>query len=421
MNVSLSCKNPRGEVRVIPSKSVAHRALICAALSEEMTELVCDAMSQDIEATIRCIESLGAKVERKNGSIFVKPGRAGERVTLDCGESGSTLRFLIPVAAALGFDVEFRGFGRLPTRPIAPLLEALSENGAEFEYNGALPLVMKGGLRSGKFIIRGDISSQFISGLIFALPLLPGDSEIEITGKVESESYIDITLDAVSKFGIEAIRCENRIYIKGNQKYKPPGRFIVEGDWSNAAFWAVLGAFSDEGVTCRGVDNESIQGDREILDILGRFGAKVICGKDFFTVRRGELSGIRIDAAPIPDLVPVLSVAASVAKGETEIYNAGRLRIKESDRILTTEAMIRNLGGEIRTEDDCIYISGKDALCGGSVSSANDHRIVMSAAVAAAVSDREVNILGAEAVKKSYGNFFDEYKKLGCNIHVSEE
>ena len=421
MNVSVSCKNAGGEVQVIPSKSVAHRALICAALSDAPTSLVCDAASRDIEATIGCIRALGAEVIQHGASIFVRPAVLSESATFDCGESGSTLRFMIPVAASLGIRAEFCGHGRLPQRPLGPLLEAMRENGAEFQYSGELPLIVTRGISGGKFTIRGDVSSQFISGLILALPLLDADSEIEITGKLESSKYIDITLDVVSKFGARAFRNGNTIYIKGCGKYKPPSKFEVEGDWSNAAFWAVLGAFSEDGITCRGVDNESIQGDREVLDILERFGAKVERGSDFFTVSKGELCGTEIDAAEIPDLIPVLSVVASLARGETVIHNIERLRIKESDRVLTTERMIKNLGGEIYVEDNKMFITGRKTLTGGKVFAENDHRIVMSAAVAAAVCEDKVEIIGAEAVGKSYGNFFDEYKKLGCNICAWEE
>ena len=419
MKVSVSCKAPLGEIKVIPSKSVAHRVIISASLSDKPTEIICDAASRDIEATIDCISALCADVKRGEGSFFITPSDKKEKAILDCNESGSTLRFLIPVAATLSREIEFRGRGRLPSRPILPLLECLKANGAKFSYDGSLPLVTYGGLCGGKFKIAGDISSQFISGLIFALPRLRSDSTIEIEGKLESSKYIDMTISAVSEFGIKLSREGNVINIPGNQKYASPSSFEVEGDWSNAAFWAVLGAFSENGITCRGVKNKSIQGDREILPILKKFGADVKIGEDFFEVKKKNLRGIEIDASEIPDLVPVLSVLASVADGETKIYNAGRLRIKESDRIETTVAMIKALGGDIRAEGDCIYITGKKSLSGGVVNSENDHRIAMSAAVAAAICENAVEILGAEAVEKSYGNFFDEYKKLGAE--VSEE
>ena len=412
MNVSVLCKEPAGEVTVVPSKSVAHRVIISAALSDEPTEIVCKASSRDIEATLDCVEALGARVERKGSSILITPQKGEGKARLDCAECGSTLRFLIPVAAALSREVEFCGRGRLASRPISPLLECLAANGAEFCYNGTLPFTMRGGLRCGTFRIAGDISSQFISGLIFALPTLSGDSVIEIEGKLESSRYIDMTIDAVSGFGIKVERNGNTIKIRGNQKYTSPQKVVIEGDWSNAAFWAVLGAFSDVGIICRGVNNKSIQGDREILKILKKFGAAVETDKDFFTVKKKGLCACDIDASEIPDLVPALSVLAAVADGETKIYNAGRLRIKESDRIETTVAMINALGGDARSEDDSIFIRGKKSLTGGAVMASNDHRIAMSAAVAAAVCDSAVKIIGAEAVEKSYGNFFEEYKKL---------
>ncbi len=421
MNVSVLCKEPTGEVTVIPSKSVAHRVIISAALSDEPTEIVCKASSRDIEATLDCVAALGATVERRGGSIFITPEKGEGKAVLDCAECGSTLRFLIPVAATLPREIELCGRGRLASRPIAPLLECLSANGAEFSYDGALPLTMRGGLNSGTFRIAGDISSQFISGLIFALPTLDGDSVVEIVGKLESSKYIDMTVDAVSRFGIKVERNGNLIKIRGNQKYISPSRVEVEGDWSNAAFWASLGAFSEKGIVCHGVDNGSLQGDRELLGILQKFGAEVETGKDFFTVRKKELRAVSIDAAEIPDLVPVLSVIASVSEGETKIYNASRLRIKESDRIETTVAMINALGGNARAEDDCIFIRGRQTLPGGTVNAENDHRIAMSAAIAAVVCDGAVKIVGAEAVEKSYGNFFEEYEKLGAKTKISEE
>lgn len=412
MNVSVLCKDPTGEVTVIPSKSVAHRVIISAMLSEEPTEIVCKASSRDIDATLDCVANLGAKVERSGESIFITPQKGEGKTVLDCAECGSTLRFLIPVAATLSREIEFCGSRRLSERPILPLLESISANGAEFSYSGTLPLTMLGGLKSGTFRIAGDISSQFISGLIFALPTLSGDSVIEIEGKLESSKYIDMTIDAVLRFGIKVERNGNTIKIFGNQKYISPKKVVVEGDWSNAAFWAVLGAFSEKGITCRGVNNESIQGDRAILEILKKFGAEIEVYDDFFTVKKNRLSAHDIDASEIPDLVPVLSVLASCAQGETKIYNAGRLRIKESDRIETTVAMINALGGDARSEDDSLFIRGKKSLSGGTVKAENDHRIAMSAAVAAAGCDGAVEIIGAEAVEKSYGNFFEEYKKL---------
>ncbi len=420
MIADISCLSPRGEVKVIPSKSVAHRSLICAALADKPTDIICEASSQDIAATVRCLNALGADIEEKSGVYHVVPIKKTEKAVLECGESGSTLRFLVPVAAALGGDISFHGEGRLPTRPMQPLVECLESMGATVEYGGTLPLTTRGGLSGGTFTIAGNVSSQFISGLIFALPLLEKDSVIDISGKIESMPYIEMTLDTVSRFGITAEKHGNKIHIPGGQSYHSPGSFTVEGDWSNAAFWLCLGAFSDEGINCRGVRSDSIQGDRKIVDILRRFGASVTQGDDFVTVKKNILTAVRIDAAEIPDLVPVLCVVAAVANGETVVYNAERLRIKESDRIESTVAMLRALGAEAEPTHDGIRVFGKKEFSGGCVDSYNDHRIVMSAAVAAAVSTGKVKIKNAGAVRKSYGDFFEKYTMLGASVELSE-
>ncbi len=421
MKASVSCRAPHGRVQVIPSKSVAHRALISAALSDEETKIICNARSKDIEATARVLSSLGAEISEEGGCFLVRPIKNFRDSDLDCGESGSTLRFLIPVAATISKETTFDGKGRLPERPISELLNCLSENGAEYEYNGRLPLKMRGGLEFGRFKISGKVSSQFISGLLFALPRLSGDSIIEICGNLESSKYVEITLDVIKQFGILAGWRGNEIHIKGNQSYISPKSFSVEGDWSNAAFFASLGAFSEEGITCTGMNMKSIQGDYEILSLLERFGANVTENEDSFTVKKGKLCGISIDASEIPDLVPVLSVVASAAEGETVIYNASRLRIKESDRIKTTVKMIKSLGGDIRSEDDSIIIRGRGKLRGGVVDGENDHRIVMSAAIASAICKEPVIITGAEAVEKSYGDFFERFADLGADVSISEE
>lgn len=421
MKASVCCSVPKGQVQVIPSKSVAHRALISAALSVQKSRIICDAASKDIDATVRVLSSLGAEIKKENGCFLISPVKNLCNAHLDCGESGSTLRFLIPVAATMPCEITFDGKGRLPERPISELLDCLLENGAEFEYSGRLPLKMRGGLKCGRFRISGAVSSQFISGLLFALPRLSGDSTIEIDGKLESSKYVEITLDVIKNFGISAIWKDNEIHIKGNQSYTSPQVFEVEGDWSNAAFFAVLGAFSEEGITCTGMNMQSLQGDREILGLLRRFGADVKENDNSFTVRRGKLCGISIDASEIPDLVPVLSVIASAADGETRIYNASRLRLKESDRIETTVNMIKSLGGKIFAEDDRIIIHGCKKLRGGTVDGGNDHRIVMSAAIASAICENPVAIIGAEAVEKSYGDFFERFASLGADVQISEE
>ena len=420
MIAEITCTFPSGKTDVIPSKSVAHRLLICAALSDNPTEIICPAESLDIAATARCLASLGAELTLHDGVYSVFPIKETKEAVLSCGESGSTLRFLIPVAAALGRDVTFTGEGRLPERPVSPLADCLASRGAAVDYDGTLPLTTHGGLCGGRFTLPGNVSSQFISGLIFALPLLAEDSEIDITGKIESLPYIKMTLDAVSSFGIKAKMQGNKIIIPGKQTYRSPGKLTVEGDWSNAAFWLCLGALSENGITVHGLKSDSIQGDRAVLDILSRFGAEITRGDTGITVRKKTLSAVRIDASGIPDLVPVLSVVAAVANGETRITGAGRLRIKESDRIESTVNMLRSLGADAEPLSDGIRIFGKKRLSGGRVDSANDHRIAMSAAIAAAVSDGAVSIYGAEAVRKSYGDFYEKYAALGAVVNKKE-
>ena len=232
---------------------------------------------------------------------------------------------------------------------------------------------------------------------------------IEIEGKIESSKYIDMTIDAVSRFGIKVERNGNVIRVCGNQKYISPKKVVVEGDWSNAAFWASLGAFSEKGITCRGVNNKSIQGDRAILDILRKFGADVETGKDFFTVKKKGIRSCDIDAAEIPDLVPVLSTIAAVADGETKIYNAGRLRIKESDRLATVTRQLNNLGADVIEGEDHLIIRGKERLSGGNCSGENDHRIAMMCAVAAIGCEEPVTLTDYKCVKKSYPGFWNDF------------
>ena len=420
MTVSVNASSASGKVSIIPSKSVAHRLLICAALSDAPTEIVCNASSKDIEATVSCLRKMGAEIEEKNGIFKVNPIKKPLGGEIFCGESGSTLRFLIPVAAALGEKNKFTGAGRLPERPCMPLVEALRANGAEIEYEGKLPLEVSGGLKAGKFRIAGDISSQFITGLILALPLLEGESEIEITGKIESRPYIDITLDCIGKFGIDATFEGNVIRFRGGKYRAPKERLTVEGDWSNVAFWLCLGAMTERGITVSGLNPDSLQGDRAVAEILSRFGAEVSWKNGDITVRRGKLRAVDIDAAEIPDLVPALSVIAAVAEGKTRIYNAQRLRIKESDRIESTAMLLRSLGATVTETEDGLAIEGREKLRGGKVDSFNDHRIAMSAAVASAVAEGNVTISGAEAIRKSYGDFFEILSALGAEINSEE-
>ncbi len=413
MNYTFDRPKLSGRIRAISSKSEAHRQLICAALADGETEIVCSDTNLDIDATAGCLRSLGADIEREDGSFCVRPIYAVKgQALLDCGESGSTLRFIIPVAAALGADCKIKMHGRLPSRPLSPLYELLCENGAVLSPVGENPFYVGGKLKCGDFFIRADVSSQFISGLLFALPLLEGKSSLTLTGKAESLHYIDMTLDALRLFGAGISKKGDTFYINPIKKFKSPGRTCVGGDWSNAAFFLCAGAMGKSPLTVYGLDPASAQGDKKILDILTLMGADVRIKDSEITVSRNRLRGIEVDASQIPDLVPVIATVASVCEGKTVIYNAGRLRLKESDRIESVCRMLTDLGGKISPTDDGMIIEGVPELSGGTVDSFNDHRIAMSAAVASLVSLGKVTVTGMEAVNKSYPSFIADFNSL---------
>ena len=402
-----------GAVKIPASKSQAHRLLIEAALGSTETALSCDGISKDIAATAACLNALGADIRERDGVLYVKPLTAvpaGE-CRLPCGESGSTLRFLLPVVGALGAKAVFVREGRLPQRPLTPLDAELTAHGMTLVPDGAL-LRCSGQLAPGDYTLPGNVSSQYISGLLMALPLLNGESRLTVTGKVESAAYITMTEDALRLAGIQ-ISKHNQVYIiKSNQKGKLPASLEVEGDWSNAAFFLALGALSPEGVTVRGLNGNSAQGDRAVLDILCAFGAEIRETAEGIFVRRGALRAVAIDAAPIPDLIPVLSVVAAGAEGETRVVNAARLRLKESDRLTSTTQLLRGLGAEVEELPEGLVIHGGKRLCGGMVDSVGDHRIAMSAAVAASLCEAAVTVSGAECVEKSYPRFWDDFNSL---------
>lgn len=419
MDIRITPRLLSGKTAAITSKSDAHRCLICAALCSGGTEVVINDSNRDIEATAECLKALGARIERE-GSVFKVFGieKLPQKTVLNCGESGSTLRFILPVAAALGARAEIIGCGRLPERPLSPLVERMTEHGVAFSDN-RLPIVISAKLTAGRFELPGNISSQYITGLLLALPMLDGDSEIMLTTRLESAGYIEMTIRTLSLFGIEITVLPDGAgyWIKGGQRYRSPERIVVEGDWSNAAFWLTAGAIGDD-ISVSGLDENSAQGDKEIFELLKKFGAKTDRSGSGSHVRHDELHGITIDAAGIPDLVPILAVCACAANGKTEITNAARLRIKESDRLKTVAAMITALGGEITELSDGLVINGKGRLSGGITESFNDHRIAMAAAVASVICENDVVIKGAQAVEKSYPAFFRDFVLLGGKADV---
>ena len=402
-----------GCVRIPASKSQAHRLLICAALGEEKTEIVCDGISADIAATAKCLRALGAKIAETETGFLVSPiQKVPEgRCDLYCGESGSTLRFLLPIVGALGAQAVFHREGRLPQRPLAPLDGVLAAHGMTLAEDGDL-LLCGGRLQAGAYEIAGNVSSQYISGLLMALPRLSAGSTLTVTGKLESAAYVAMTEDALHLSKIEFSKTDNAYTVPGGQKFCLPARTAVEGDWSNAAFFLCMGALSEEGVTVEGLNLQSSQGDRGVLDVLRAFGADVTEHGDAVTVRRGALHGVTIDASPIPDLIPVLSVVASVAEGETRVENACRLRLKESDRLKSTADLLRALGGQVEEKKDGLVITGVPALHGGSIETQNDHRLAMSAATAACAAAGEITVDNDSCVEKSYPRFWEDFGSL---------
>ena len=400
--------------RVPSSKSQVHRLLIAAFLSGTETSVEGSMFSRDVDATCGCLRALGADIRRTGNGLTVIPGALpGGEARLDCGESGSTLRFLLPVAASLGAEAAFDGQGKLPERPLSPLYEEMAAHGVRLTPQGSMPLRISGQLVSGTYEMAGNVSSQFFTGLLLALPRLPGDSEIRIRGRLESEPYVRMTENVLGKFGVRTERAGNAFRIPGGQRFRSPGRIRAEGDWSGAAFLLTAGALGTEGITVDGLDASSCQGDREILPLLEAFGAQTEKTPDSITIRGGNLRGIELDAAQIPDLVPVLAVAAACAEGDTRIRSIGRLRLKESDRVDSVLALIRSLGGEAEADENDMVIHGHGGLRGGEADAFGDHRIAMAAAVAAVRAERPVTIGGAESVSKSYPDFWDVYESLG--------
>ena len=388
MDITIHPRFLRGEVEVIPSKSQAHRYLICAAFADAPTQFVCPETNRDIEATADCLVALGARILRTDSGYTVFPvSKVPENAVLPCGESGSTLRFLLPVAGALGVDATFQLAGRLPQRPLSPLWEEMERMSCTLTRPTPDTVRCTGKLNSGRYTIDGGVSSQYITGLLLALSLLDSPGELVITGKIESQPYIRMTKDAIVRFGGDPEH-------PGVKKLHSPGHLRVEGDWSNGAFFLAANALGSE-LTIRGLNQESPQGDRAIVDILPRL----------------EVGSPEISAADIPDLVPILAVTAACKHGAV-FRDIRRLRLKESDRVASVIAMITALGGKAEAAENTLTVHGT-GLTGGTVDAMNDHRIAMSAAIAATACRENVTILGAQCVEKSYPKFFAEYARLG--------
>ena len=393
-----------GTIDVIPSKSASHRAVMMAALCREDTQLAPLQRSRDIEATLSCAAALG--LGRHDAPQGLR--------TLDCGESGSTLRFFIPLALDGRGPVRLVGHGRLMQRPLSVYEQLFVPRGIRWEHSGD-SLTVEGRLQSGEYALRGDVSSQFITGLLLALPLLPGDSVISITTALESRSYVELTRRIQQAFGVVSRWADERtLLVPGGQTPASPGSFAIEGDWSHAAFYLVAGALGKGApLTLRRLDMDSTQGDRAIVPILRGMGARMEETPDGLTVYPSPLHGAEVDVTQVPDLVPVLAVAMAGAQGESRITGAARLRIKESDRLSAIAAALNACGAQVSELPDGLIIRGGRPLHGADVDGCNDHRIVMAMAVAAAISGGDITISDAEAVAKSAPAFWQEYASLG--------
>lgn len=395
--VILKHANLNGCVALPPSKSAAHRALVCSFLSGggNVSPII---DSNDMRAMRQAISAL------ENGED-----------TVDCIESGNTLRFIIPVAAALGKKVTFTGSGRLPERPIGDYLRLLPGHGVKCVSGGSLPLSIEGRLTAGRYEIAGNISSQYITGLLLALPILDGDSEIVLTTRLESKPYVDMTVKVMRDYGVEVSETENGYFVKGNRKYQKRDYF-VEADWSQAAFFLAAGALGGD-VTVKGLDMNSAQGDKEITEILKRFGADISFSESGIRSRKSKLRGIEADVSDIPDTVPTLAVVAAFSDGKTVIKGAERLRYKESDRIKSVVSNLKKMDVDVEEKPDGMIIRGSHVK-GAQLDGYNDHRIVMAFSIAALFADGDTSITQAESVNKTYPAFFEDYNRLGGKANV---
>lgn len=383
MDITIQPRLLSGQVAAPPSKSIAHRLLICAAFAKTCSNLICPQINEDITATAEGLNRICHAVVRTDYGYDICPyqceGDCGpDAVYINCHESGSTLRFLLPIVGALGIDTIFEMEGRLPQRPLSPLWEEMERMGCTLSRLTENRIRCSGQLRPGAYHIDGSVSSQFISGLMMALPLIEGETSLEITGSIQSKPYIEMTRYVLDLF-----------------KDGCPERMEVEGDWSNAAFWLAANALGSR-ISVTNLSETSPQGDREIVSLLQKLAEKST-----------------ISCTDIPDLVPILAVVAAAKKGAT-FTDIRRLRLKESDRVASTIAMLENLGGKAEATENTLTVYGT-GLTGGTANSFGDHRIAMAAAIAATVCNEPVTVLGAECVKKSYPGFWEDYSYLGGN------
>ena len=413
VDMKLFTSKLNGEIKAPPSKSLSHRAIICAALSKGRSVISNLIYSDDINATIDSLKLIGARFDKNGDSLIVHGIKKFKHIVdeVNCKESGSTLRFIIPIFSLTDEEVIFTGSKTLMNRPQTIYSKIFKDDDNQFEINEN-KIVVNGSLKPRKYIVKGDVSSQFFSGLMFALPLLDGDSSIYIEGELESKSYVNLTIDILEKFGITISPFENGYHIPGNQEYKPTD-YTVEGDYSQASFHLVGGVLSGL-VRVTGLEHNTFQGDKAIIEDIKHMKGKVIFMENGYITELSKTKGTTIDIADCPDLGPIISLIACLSEGTTHIKNISRLRIKESDRVQSTVSTLKMLGADIISSESEITINGVQSLVGGVIlDSHNDHRIAMMISIAALVCDKEITLTNADAVNKSYPGFFDDYKALG--------
>lgn len=419
-------KTLKGEVAVPPSKSVSHRALICACLADGISVLDNVLMSEDIVATKEAICAFGAAVEEQvvdaekeiyrlkvkgTGGVLKRP-----ETTLWCNESGSTLRFLIPFGGLIDGEVRFDGGGRLPYRPLDPYFDLFAASGMAYQVPEGryLPLTVDGKWSPGLYELPGDVSSQFVTGLLYVLPLLEGSSTVHLTSPLESKAYVDITLGEMQRFGVDVTEKDGNYIVTGSKTYKAC-HTVIEGDYSQGAFWLVASLLG-EGIACSQLSENSAQGDRIMVDIIRSMGGHVAYREGLWLAEPGKTRGAEIDVTQCPDLVPILAVLAALSQGTTRIVGAKRLRIKESDRLKAMAESLLAVGGKVQEMAEGLVIEGVSQLQGGVVDSHGDHRIAMAMAIASTRCQEPIFIKNPMSVTKSYPHFYEDFKALGGDL-----
>lgn len=470
-NITVFPGKLKGTVKIPASKSIAHRAVICAALGAGASQLLDLTISEDVQATIDGVKALGAAVAHEGDQFQIigmrksddrlkwaekfggqtwrltsqggrqdqggkqGPGPEGIMPVIDCGESGSTLRFLLPLALVRMGQARFLGRGRLGQRPMEPYYQIFDQQGISYKQSqpgknsaaiqqaAGLDLQLAGNLQPGEFVLPGNVSSQFISGLLFALPLLKADSSIRLTTPLESKGYLDMTIKVMHDFGVDVSNEGNHTFrVEGRQRYQST-TYSIEGDYSQAAFFLAADALGSE-VEVAGLKAKTLQGDREILNLIMRMGGHIHQGEKGVLAMAGSegLQAAEIDASQCPDLVPILAVLAALSQGTTEIIKAERLRLKECDRLQAVAVELCKLGARVQERPDGLVIEGVPALRGGvQVSSHQDHRIAMSLAMAATCCELPVEITDSQCVQKSYTDFWRDFQSLGGKIEIGRQ